>query len=530
MRFKKTAAVLLLALLLLSCNTAFALNIKADSNAKISLFSQLNNYHTVEVEPVSSRAEGESTVYAYDVSNLAGVTYRVSKDGFITQAGYIDAENPIDIEVVFDKQENAQSCENNVEVINKRLENSVLLGVNSKNFVHLQVGEDYSYAAYRAAWQIVNRDTGNIMIEPDFKHRTVYGGGCVFVKDLGSVGNARDNHVTITGQKEGLAIIETVYEALDISGDSRYTGRYGASDENRSGILVVKVGGESVSLDWGVKWDSERDTLYFVGEGGSLKIKPSVSDDEVDSVSVLNIASGKEFESVLKDGEAYSVPIGNGNNVIRVNLKSGREDYLVVRGKRVTVSIENTAGTRNVKRGDTVNIHIDGLYMPIPKMSAVYNPYRNKIVYTDTSLTEHMSKAHQYDLSASNSLSVAVPSDFEGDVYTLSNGRIYTEMYCAQDITHRDITDSGVDTNVKAVLIKEFYSVLPDIEIILSEDDILSGDVNSDGKVNSRDIAVLQRQVMGSEEKNESGDVNLDGKVNSRDIAFLQKQILGNEV
>ncbi len=57
------------------------------------------------------------------------------------------------------------------------------------------------------------------------------------------------------------------------------------------------------------------------------------------------------------------------------------------------------------------------------------------------------------------------------------------------------------------------------------------GDVTGDGKINSRDIASLQKYIAGSgtltDDQKLSADINGDGKINSRDIASVQKHVSG---
>lgn len=59
---------------------------------------------------------------------------------------------------------------------------------------------------------------------------------------------------------------------------------------------------------------------------------------------------------------------------------------------------------------------------------------------------------------------------------------------------------------------------------------IQTGDINCDGKLNSRDVAVLQKFLLGMQElvteEQMLADYNKDGKVNSRDIAAIQKKLL----
>ena len=58
------------------------------------------------------------------------------------------------------------------------------------------------------------------------------------------------------------------------------------------------------------------------------------------------------------------------------------------------------------------------------------------------------------------------------------------------------------------------------------------GDVNGDGKLNSRDIAIIQKHLTGIKQITDEkilylADYNKDEKVNSRDIAAINKKILG---
>ncbi len=527
---KITAIILTFVLMTVSFSFAFAneaelVKITAPNGATVKLFSQKSNYNSVEIKPSDVVQNGENIIYTYNTENCGALSYRAEKDGFITKTGYI--QMPQSVTVEFSENEDASAVQNDVAVIENRLENSVLLGVNAKNFVHLKAGEEYAYRAYRNAWQIINKDTENVVIEPDFSHKVIYGKECVSIKQTEDLGNAGDNGAALLAKNDGIAIIEVSYGAVDVGGDTRYIGRYGASEKNRNGALIVKVGGESENVNIGFEWDSERDTLYFTGENGIFTIMPHVDNDSIKQVAVLSLNDGEnaDFASVFGDGN-YDIPVHEGNNAVRITLESGKEDYFIVRGKKVSVDIENTNGSSIINPGDTVKIHIDGLYMPIPKMGGIYNPYQNKIVYESEALNEFSSKGKQYDFAKTHSLELSVPSDFKGDVYTLKNGYIYTEMYCSKLLTHRNIGKDGTDTNTNAVLVKKAYSVLPDIYIALGETKTLFGDVNLDGKTNSRDIAYLQRQVMGVEIKTEQADVSGDGRINSRDIAHLQKLII----
>lgn len=60
---------------------------------------------------------------------------------------------------------------------------------------------------------------------------------------------------------------------------------------------------------------------------------------------------------------------------------------------------------------------------------------------------------------------------------------------------------------------------------------VLSGDVNGNGKVNIADVTVLQNYILGKDPKNfvkEAADVNGNGKINIADVTSIIKMILSN--
>ena len=57
------------------------------------------------------------------------------------------------------------------------------------------------------------------------------------------------------------------------------------------------------------------------------------------------------------------------------------------------------------------------------------------------------------------------------------------------------------------------------------------GDANGDGKVNARDVVLMQRYLSGwSFEIVGNADANGDGKVNARDVVLLQRYLSGWDV
>ena len=60
---------------------------------------------------------------------------------------------------------------------------------------------------------------------------------------------------------------------------------------------------------------------------------------------------------------------------------------------------------------------------------------------------------------------------------------------------------------------------------------IVPGNVNGDGKINSADVNLLYRAVMGyatlTDAQTSAADVNNDGKVNSADVNLLYRYVMG---
>ena len=67
---------------------------------------------------------------------------------------------------------------------------------------------------------------------------------------------------------------------------------------------------------------------------------------------------------------------------------------------------------------------------------------------------------------------------------------------------------------------------------VSAEEKTVYGDVTGDGKVNNRDLGLLQQYVNGwdVEVDEEIADVTHDGKVNNRDLGLLQQYVNGWEV
>lgn len=425
--------------------------ITAPSEASVKVFRQLKYFKTTEIEYSSCEVSGDIATYTYRLPKSNGShTYRVSMDGKITKAGYINlsSEDKAKIDITFAENENPKIRPEYdlTTTIGKRLEDSILLNINEQNYLRMNIGEEFKARAYRA-WEIINGDTSNVMIEPDFEYKIVSGDSVTLAKNGQSA--------TLSAVKEGISIIEITYNAIEIGGNTKYTGLYGAIDPARTGMFIVNVGGNTDSKITLPEWDSDFDTVYFTEDMGEYNFAP-VSDGEITVT-----CNGTE---IFKNADGtFTLPISNGNNIVCAT--SGEtEEYIIIKGKKVTVSIENaTSPNEPIKQGDKVNISFKGLHMPVPKFSGYYNPgYLGtaKLKYTDKNGNEISGSGAQYDFINNHTISFNV---YEAGIFTLSGGKATLNVTGAVPGEHRKITEAGKKANFSASTGSYEYSILPDL-------------------------------------------------------------------
>lgn len=68
--------------------------------------------------------------------------------------------------------------------------------------------------------------------------------------------------------------------------------------------------------------------------------------------------------------------------------------------------------------------------------------------------------------------------------------------------------------------------------LAVSADAIVYGDLDGNGKVNNRDLGLMQKYLNGSDESIDeaAADVDDNGKVNNRDLGRLQQYLNGYDV
>ncbi|MBR5230248.1 MAG: hypothetical protein IKW01_05250, partial [Firmicutes bacterium] len=492
--------------------SASILTVTVPSGAIPQIYRQDNYYKYTEYEALTSSENQNGTLTYYfstDTKDGGTWSYRVSKEGSLTKAGYI-AWGVKNLTVTY--SENDIKPSERVDYTTAGTDNTtvaedgVLLNINRQNFLTMDVNGTKTLKAYRA-WELVQSYL-NCIITPDFHYTIISGDDVVSLTDKDSPSAGDGDWKTLTALKEGTAIIEVTYDALQLEGGD-YDGVYGASDPARTGLMVVQVGGKVADVDFGIQgkssqststsamtynssyakpWDAEFDTLYFTGSSGQLKLSPKVTGGTVSKVEV-SADKGKTWTTLTAEAGVYTADIVSGNNIIKVTADTG-VSYQIVRGDKISVKyIEVTDAATNpadgdgiIEAGETIRIKFNGIHQPIPKISGNYNPgypsndggdmkirlkytFNNEAIKTENPLW-------QYNfITAGNYIDVVVP-DGEETSYTLSDGYISVGVLGLPDFandgadSHRNIPDDGCNTRGgKGDPTYNTRSMLPDLTI-----------------------------------------------------------------
>ena len=455
--------------------------VTAPKGATVRFFNQIKNFNVEEL-PVASTTENEDgTVTSVLRAPGGNLMYRVSMEGKVTKAGYLDTSKNKDITVTFGENEDPESTVNNVDsaILAKRMESSTLVNVNGQNNLSLGIGETFRLRAYRGAWQIVNSDTANIMIEPDFNYAVLSGGSHIKMTPAANrcTGNAgegeKTNWMDIEGVSEGVAIIEVSYDAIEIGGSTSYTGIYGATDPKRTSLVVINVGGAKGELSMRAvgtenTWDTEYDTVYTLTNAAVFSFNATL-DGEKPTVQ-FSTDKGKTWKNVGEnaDGSFTALGLVEGNNILKFTA-NGKTAYQVVRAAKITYTVTNeTRGGDVAYIGDNISVVFHGLYQPVPKFSGIYNPgfgQGHKVTYTASDNAEFVkASGGQYDFISTNKYTFKVIAD--GDI-KLTGGNVHFNVMGTESPLggHRILTDNGVGANFSAVSTIHVRDVMPDITI-----------------------------------------------------------------
>lgn len=467
--------------------------ITVTTGAVAMLYSKVNYYSYTPIEATYILDNGDGSTTYYFSSLKSDLSWRVNMEGKITKAGYWDNSKP-DITVLYSDEDPAPGTRVDYSAAGQAnasvAEDGVLLNINGQNCLSMSVGQSRTLKAYRV-WELI-QTFENHVIMPDFHYTILSGRDVVSLETKTSPSNGDGDWMTLTAVKQGTAIIEVTYDAIELSGGS-YSGLYGASDPARTGLLVVQVGGHA-NVDFGIEsfaslsapeadhipfnpnnkqaWDAEFDTLYFTGSSGELKFKPSGAT----SVAVSN-NKGSSWTTLSPVNGVYTATIVSGNNILRVTTASGTA-YQVVRGDQISVRFaeKDGDGDQVLESGETVRVYLDGLHTPVPKVAGNYNPgyEANADGYSPVHLNYSLNgtavhgPGKQYDfITAANYIDVVLPANAQS--VALTDGYIgvgvlgYTDFLTAAN-GHRYIPDEGCGM-LYGYTTFHTRSILPRIEI-----------------------------------------------------------------
>lgn len=480
-------------------------SIRVPNDATLQVSRQIRNYQTEIISNGTPTTAGNYKKYTYRLpKNGSGYTYRISKNGCITRAGYLslsasNTDNPLTVDfntgspgLTLEQAIADNSGYDSQTSLGSRAEDSVLLNAHTgsdgnysalyHNYISLPSSGSYKIRGYRAAWQIINSDTANIMIEPDFHFEVVEGND----DDLTLTQDTDHNSwctITPNSNASGVYVIKVTYDAIDIDGMS-YTNnasqRFYATAAGREGYLVVNVAKNSNTYvdmtlnaetsgnrDANMDWDSEIDTVYYTGTQGTFTFAPTASGKSISSVkfSTTPTTLGSYTDADYANGK-YTVHPKQGYNMIKVTWTDNTVSYAPIRAAKVKILVNGTDLATNppVYAGNTYTISLQGVYMPVPKFSGIYNPMMNKVNYSVGGATVSGNNL-QYNFITQNAITWTPSST---GTYNFTNGYHSMRMFCnvtAKWGHHRLLTDVGVGANFNAGQVNGVFNIYPDFTI-----------------------------------------------------------------
>lgn len=471
--------------------------ITAPTNALVEMFCQ-TAYYTVSELPVMSTTDnrnGTKTV-VFNTSVASGTCmFRVSMNGEITKAGYVGAgQESITLDWKGDTRGPKYSEPYDTSTsYGQRGDDSMYVNINYRNNLLLDKDETFQLKAYRI-WEIINSDTGNIMIEPDFHYEIISGEDIISITPSeGCSGNAKNNWLDVKGLKEGTAVVEITYDALDlVSGNDTSWGgseaiekfTFNASDPARTALIVVQVGKEKTDIDFGIKsssgkaWDAEHDTLYFIGENGEIEFTPTVSTGKIKSVGVSSDKGETYTQLTAKDG-VYTAKIESGNNIIRIEKEDGAVSYQLVRGDKITYTISEVEkysdGDGILDAGERIRVKFNGVHNTIGKMSGIYNPadYQTNYTFNGEKVSSNATGGFagiQYSYPAAAYVLLTLPGAAnEGDQFVMTDGYTSSGGWGSSGGAHRDVKGE-VAPGLNSSTTSGVYNIFPDITLTIGEE------------------------------------------------------------
>ncbi len=490
----------------ITIKNAVQLTVTVPKTADFGLYYQWNNFNTTEIEPDSDfvNEDGETRTLVYQISSgNSNYTWRMTdpEGRYVTEAGWLKRYSANgEMTVTFDKTEQKSHDTSGLgTTVASRDEADIQVFLHSTGF--MSTSTTYRVRAFRM-WQLINSDTANIMVEPDF-HVQVLQGNASDIKQVNG-GNAEGNWIDV--EPTATDIIAVTYDAIDMdtSNNTTHGGFFPATNPERTGVFVitnetagtadahVAYNRNSTATSRSDEWDYNYDTWFYMNTDeqptldftvynttGDVKVSYAVVTTTSAMVSTLSSwtdLTADENGTYFADLLCFRTAGTKGGTVIIRMTDSTGTSYRLVRVAEMTITVTNaTTPDEPLMPGDTVNITFSGLYRSVNKVAGIFNPTTYYLRYTSGE-TEVNGKLGQYQRMDNATISLTIPEDIELDedgkaLYTFTNGYVYGSMYSAADpfSTMYNMTDTGVGTNFNAVTVNFCLHRLADITIEVTE-------------------------------------------------------------
>ncbi len=443
----------------------------------IRVEKQTKYYVFENIQPKSKKVIGDLVQYVYDNTDSNKKVFRVEKDGSITKAGYFEEQGKFEISL--DGKQNVYKRENYITNNLPRglsgVEDLMLTNIGNNYFKVLDIDEKFALNLYRNN-MIIDSATGNVQIEPEFEVEVMQG-------DSVRIERTRENKFDVVGVKSGVTQVKIKYQAIDVLSGGKWFC-YNASSEIREVVANFAVGEDFVE-DVDIKlvsdlykgkdriFDSEFDTIYFQGE--NVKVKLQI--EGVSNVLCQGIAAPKISENV------FDVLIKSGANVFEI-VKGDKRQFVTIYGAKISIDIQNENGVINadnkIQVGDNIKIKVNGIYNTLPKMSGVYNPTQQylssatptygcklQVVFGNGEEKTIIDAKYisQYYYKENSEIEFEMKAEYLQNGKFVFDLKFYTEWWGDALGAHREISDSGVQTNVDAKLDKGYIGYFEQISI-----------------------------------------------------------------
>ena len=434
-----------------------------------------------EKQPVTVDTSGELDIYTYEIMRSSSMCLVAGGDGtaYKKSAYFMMPETQAyrKDKIILENKEASTTYR-----LSGMCDSTDIYSNIRENYLEMQVGEQTQLEAFRVS-QTVTDSISNQFYEPD-RHYRIVAGDSVTLTDAGAPGR---EYQLLKAVKSGISVIEITYDEIDIDG----TYNFPALPKEKTGIVIVNVGGSSAGIESGIDL-TQYDTVYIPYKTINPDGTVSQGQDTVeytfkpgDGVSVqvheplsVNSNWNTQWTTYPKnDDGSYTITLHEGRNI--VELKSGSNVlYKIINAAKLTTTIENAVRPgQMLHSGDVAKISFEGLELPLKKMAAVYNPG-----YPDTTWVQYTqgedtvrSAGVQYSIGVNNTIQTEVKT--VGDT-VLTGGTIHLTHMGSPLYSHCNIPLAGLTPNTTANEDKSkvYYSVLPDITltVIGNEIDVIS--------------------------------------------------------